>query len=63
MSATIAGDIVLASAYAHELPRYGLEIGLTNYAAGTFVYEKFLSPLPFIHSTFLYVYLVTLAHV
>nr|AFK46994.1 unknown [Lotus japonicus] len=33
VSATIAGDIVLASAYAHELPRYGLEIGLTNYAA------------------------------
>ncbi|CAK7322472.1 unnamed protein product [Dovyalis caffra] len=32
-SASIAGDIVLASAYSHELPRYGLEIGLTNYAA------------------------------
>ncbi|KAL9382620.1 hypothetical protein Peur_025655 [Populus x canadensis] len=32
-SASIAGDIVLASAYAHELPRYGLEAGLTNYAA------------------------------
>ncbi|KAF9661747.1 hypothetical protein SADUNF_Sadunf19G0100700 [Salix dunnii] len=32
-SATIAGDIVLASAYAHELPRYGLEVGLANYAA------------------------------
>ncbi|WRX07539.1 Large ribosomal subunit protein uL18 eukaryotic/archaeal - like 1 [Theobroma cacao] len=31
--ASIAGDIVLASAYAHELPRYGLEVGLTNYAA------------------------------
>jgi len=29
----IAGDKVLRSAYAHELPRYGLEIGLTNYAA------------------------------
>ncbi|CAL5439786.1 unnamed protein product [Camellia sinensis] len=25
--------MVLASAYAHELPRYGLEVGLTNYAA------------------------------
>lgn len=34
MSATITGDIVLASAYAHELPRYGLKAGLTNYAAG-----------------------------
>ncbi|KAJ4772617.1 60S ribosomal protein L5 [Rhynchospora pubera] len=33
ISATIAGDIVMASAYAHELPRYGLEVGLTNYAA------------------------------
>ncbi|MED6199125.1 60S ribosomal protein L5 [Stylosanthes scabra] len=32
-SASIAGDIVLAGAYAHELPRYGLEVGLTNYAA------------------------------
>ncbi|PSS35749.1 60S ribosomal protein, partial [Actinidia chinensis var. chinensis] len=32
-SASIAGDIVLASAYSHELPRYGLEVGLTNYAA------------------------------
>nr|XP_010927913.1 60S ribosomal protein L5 [Elaeis guineensis] len=33
ISATIAGDLVLAAAYAHELPRYGLEVGLTNYAA------------------------------
>lgn len=32
-SASIAGDIVLASAYSHELPHYGLEVGLTNYAA------------------------------
>ncbi|XAR64557.1 hypothetical protein NMG60_11008286 [Bertholletia excelsa] len=32
-SASIAGDNVLAAAYAHELPRYGLEVGLTNYAA------------------------------
>ncbi|XP_065872050.1 large ribosomal subunit protein uL18-like [Euphorbia lathyris] len=29
----IVGDIVLAAAYSHELPRYGLEVGLTNYAA------------------------------
>jgi len=28
--------MVLTSAYAHELPRYGLEVGLTNYAAGSF---------------------------
>ncbi|GAU51087.1 hypothetical protein TSUD_371300 [Trifolium subterraneum] len=24
---------VLATAYAHELPQFGLEVGLTNYAA------------------------------
>lgn len=34
MSANIVGDSVLAAAYSHELPRYGLEVGLTNYAAG-----------------------------
>lgn len=33
VSASIAGDMVMAAAYAHELPRYGLEVGLTNYAA------------------------------
>ncbi|KAF3451067.1 hypothetical protein FNV43_RR07156 [Rhamnella rubrinervis] len=33
ISASIAGDIVLAAAYSHELPRYGLEVGLANYAA------------------------------
>ncbi|KAI6699080.1 hypothetical protein NL676_019199 [Syzygium grande] len=33
VSASIAGDLVLASAYSCELPRYGLEVGLTNYAA------------------------------
>ncbi|KAL6841495.1 hypothetical protein ACP4OV_028638 [Aristida adscensionis] len=33
VSATITGDMVLAAAYSHELPRYGLEVGLTNYAA------------------------------
>jgi large subunit ribosomal protein L5e len=31
--AKIAGDVILAAAYAHELPRYGLPVGLTNYAA------------------------------
>jgi large subunit ribosomal protein L5e len=31
--ATLAGDICIAAAYAHELPRYGLKVGLTNYAA------------------------------
>ncbi|XXG87215.1 hypothetical protein AAC387_Pa11g1958 [Persea americana] len=33
VSASITGDTILAAAYAHELPRYGLEVGLTNYAA------------------------------
>ncbi|GFQ07378.1 60S ribosomal protein l5 [Phtheirospermum japonicum] len=33
VSASITGDMVLATAYSHELPRYGLETGLTNYAA------------------------------
>jgi large subunit ribosomal protein L5e len=33
VSASIAGDNVLAAAYAHELPHYGLKVGLTNYAA------------------------------
>jgi large subunit ribosomal protein L5e len=31
---TIAGDVVVASAYAHELPQYGLKVGLTNWSAG-----------------------------
>ncbi|CAD6565177.1 MAG: 60S ribosomal protein L5 [Cyphobasidiales sp. Tagirdzhanova-0007] len=31
--AKIQGDIVLTSAYAHELPRYGIKHGLTNWAA------------------------------
>jgi len=31
--ARIEGDIVIASAYAHELPKYGIKMGLTNYAA------------------------------
>jgi len=31
--ATIAGDVCLAAAYAHELPKYELKFGLTNYAS------------------------------
>jgi len=31
--ARIEGDVVLAAAYSHELPRYGVKVGLTNYAA------------------------------
>jgi len=30
---TITGDKVVVAAYAHELPEYGLPVGLTNYAA------------------------------
>ncbi|RWS31359.1 60S ribosomal protein L5-like protein [Leptotrombidium deliense] len=31
--AKIEGDQVICAAYAHELPRYGVKVGLTNYAA------------------------------
>lgn len=33
MHAEIKGDIVHTAAYAHELPRYGVKLGLTNYSA------------------------------
>ncbi|MVT01077.1 hypothetical protein GO014_18885, partial [Devosia sp. L53-10-65] len=29
----IEGDKILCAAYSHELPRYGIKVGLTNYAA------------------------------
>jgi len=31
--ARIEGDYISAAAYSHELPRYGVKVGLTNYAA------------------------------
>lgn len=31
--AKIVGDFVMTAAYSHELPRYGLKVGLTNYSA------------------------------
>ncbi|CDW60565.1 Ribosomal L18p and Ribosomal L18 c domain contain ing protein [Trichuris trichiura] len=31
--AKVGGDVVLTSAYSHELPKYGVKVGLTNYAA------------------------------
>jgi len=31
--ARIEGDMIIASAYSHELPNYGIKMGLTNYAA------------------------------
>jgi large subunit ribosomal protein L5e len=33
VSADLTHDVVLASAYSHELPNYGVKLGLTNYAA------------------------------
>jgi large subunit ribosomal protein L5e len=33
IASKIVGDHVIAAAYSHELPRYGLKTGLTNYAA------------------------------
>ncbi|VBB27049.1 unnamed protein product [Acanthocheilonema viteae] len=29
----IEGDVVVCAAYSHELPRYGIKVGLTNYAS------------------------------
>lgn len=31
--AKVTGDVCLCAAYAHELPRYGIKVGLTNYAS------------------------------
>nr|ALS04481.1 60S ribosomal protein L5 [Acartia pacifica] len=31
--ARLEGDHIVAAAYSHELPRYGVKVGLTNYAA------------------------------
>lgn len=31
--AKIEGDVIMAAAYSHELPNYGIKVGLTNYAA------------------------------
>lgn len=31
--ARIEGDVIVCAAYAHELPRYGVKLGLTNYAS------------------------------
>jgi len=31
--ARIEGDVILAAAYSHELPRYGIKVGLANYAS------------------------------
>jgi len=31
--ARVYGDVIVESAYAHELPKYGINVGLTNYGA------------------------------
>jgi len=31
--ARIEGDVIVCAAYSHELPRFGVKVGLTNYAA------------------------------
>lgn len=31
--AKIEGDQIVCAAYSHELPKYGITVGLTNYAA------------------------------
>jgi len=33
VAADLTHDVVIAAAYSHELPRYGIKLGLTNYAA------------------------------
>ncbi|GCF00579.1 60S ribosomal protein L5 [Zygosaccharomyces mellis] len=49
VSSQITGDIVLAAAYSHELPRYGITHGLTNwsaaYATGLLVARRILQKL------------------
>ncbi|RKP05545.1 small nucleolar RNA, C/D box 21 [Thamnocephalis sphaerospora] len=47
--AKIQGDVVLAAAYSHELPKYGIKAGLTNwaaaYATGLLLARRVLSKL------------------
>merc|ERR1712018_1016720 len=38
--ACIEGDRIVAAAYSHELPNYGVKVGLTNYAAAKKVTKK-----------------------
>lgn len=37
--ATFDGHVVLATAYSHELPQYGVKAGLTHFAAGELLLE------------------------
>lgn len=49
ISAKIQGDFVLTAAYSHELPRYGIPVGLTNwpaaYATGLLAARRVLQKL------------------
>uniref|UniRef100_A0A4X2KFZ2 Ribosomal protein L5 eukaryotic C-terminal domain-containing protein n=1 Tax=Vombatus ursinus TaxID=29139 RepID=A0A4X2KFZ2_VOMUR len=48
------GDMIVCAAYANELPKYGVKIGLTNYAAtyctGLLLASGFLTNLTWIRS-------------
>ncbi|GME81878.1 unnamed protein product [[Candida] boidinii] len=54
VSSTLTGDVVLTAAYSHELPKYGINHGLTNwsacYATGLLVARRALQKLD--HSKF-----------
>jgi len=47
--AKIEGDVIICAAYSHELTRYGVKVGLTNYAAayctGLLVARRLLNTL------------------
>jgi large subunit ribosomal protein L5e len=47
--AKLQGDVIIAAAYSHELPSYGMPVGLTNYAAtyatGLLLARRLLSKL------------------
>ncbi|ODQ63372.1 60S ribosomal protein L5 [Nadsonia fulvescens var. elongata DSM 6958] len=49
VSSQLTGDVVLTAAYAHELPRYGIKHGLTNwsaaYAVGLLIARRTLQKL------------------
>ncbi|OUM51478.1 hypothetical protein BVG19_g581 [[Candida] boidinii] len=49
VSSTLTGDVVLTAAYSHELPKYGINHGLTNwsacYATGLLVARRALQKL------------------
>ena len=56
--ARVYGDIIVESAYAHELPKYGVKVGLTNYAAayctGLLVARRILHKVKFFFSVILF---------